>query len=34
MEEDHKFKPLSHQARNDMETTLHINDYKFQKPGK
>ena len=34
MQEDNKFKPLSCQIKNNMETTLDVNDYKFQKPGK
>ena len=31
---DNKFKLLVCQAWNNMETTLHVNDYKFHKPGK
>ena len=27
-----KFKPVSYQVRNNTETTLHINDYKFHIP--
>ena len=34
MEEDNKFKPLSCQVRNNMETTIHVNDCKFHKSGK
>ena len=34
IEEDNKFKPLSCQVINNVETTLHVNDYKFHKPGK
>ena len=32
MEEDNKMKPLSY--RNNMETTLHVNEFKFHKPEK
>ena len=34
MAEDTKFKPLSFQVKNNMETTLHENDYKFHEPKK
>ena len=34
IEEDNKFKPFSYQVRNNMETTLQLNDYKFHKPEK
>ena len=34
IEEDNKLKSLSCHVRHNMETTLHINDYKFHKPGK
>ena len=34
MVEDNKFRPFSCQLRNYMETTLHVNDYNFHKPGK
>ena len=34
MEEDNKLKPLSCQVRNNVETTLHVNEYKFHKPRK
>ena len=34
IEEDNKFKSLSCHVRNNMESTLHINDYKFHKSGK
>ena len=33
LEEDNKLKPLSFKIRSNMETTLHINNYKFHKPG-
>ena len=29
--EDNNFKSLSCQVRNNMETTLHVNDYRFRK---
>ena len=31
---DNKLKPLSYKVRNNMETTLHVNEFKFHKPGK
>ena len=34
VEKDNKFKSVSCQVRNDMETALLLNDYKFHKPGK
>ena len=34
MEEDKKFKSLLCQVKNNMEITLHVNDHKFDKPGK
>ena len=34
LEKDDKFKSLSCQVRNNMETTLHVSDNKFHKPGK
>ena len=34
MEEDNKLKPLSCKVKNNMETTLHMNEFKFHKPGK
>ena len=34
LEEDNKFQSLSCQIRSNMETTLHVNDYKFHKPRK
>ena len=33
MEEDNKLKPRSYKIRNNMETTLHVNKFKFHKPG-
>ena len=33
-EKDKKFKSLSCQVTNNMETTLYVNDYKFYKTGK
>ena len=32
--EDNKLKPLSCKVRNNMQTTLHVNGFKFHKPGK
>ena len=34
MVEDNKLKPLSCKVRNNMETNLHVNEFKFHKPGK
>ena len=34
MEEDNNFKSLTCHVSNNMETTLHINNCKFHKPGK
>ena len=34
MEKDNKLQSFSSQAKNNMENALHINEYKFQKPGK
>ena len=34
MEEDNKLKPLSCKVRYNMETTLHVNEFKFHKPEK
>ena len=34
MEEDNKFKPLSCQVRNNLETTLHVNEFQFNKTRK
>ena len=31
---DNNFKSLLSHVRNNMETTLHVKDYKFSKPGK
>ena len=30
----HKLQPLSCKVRNNMETTLHVNEFKFHKPVK
>ena len=32
--EDNKLKPLPCKVKNNMETTLHMNEFKFHKPGK
>ena len=34
LEEDKKFQIAFNQVKNNMETTLHVNDYKFHKPRK
>ena len=34
MEEDNKLRPLSCKAKNNMETTLHMKEFKFHKSGK
>ena len=34
VKEDNKLKPHSCKVKNNMETTLHMNEFKFHKPGK
>ena len=31
---DNNLKPLSCKVKNNMETTIHMNEFKFHKPGK
>ena len=34
VKEDNKLKPHSCKVKNNMETILHMNEFKFHKPGK